>query len=454
MGLQSTPLPRDLSILEQLLRLPGEAAASKQQSPSDVLLDVRLSLRLMEVLSPPLENLGFGIGVDHLPRRIKQPEYYPRRRHFNVIEKGAQQYILFYVPGWILANPSPSNYDAVSGLLRGLEECTTFFILSDEKEEMLAYWEAKDRGEKDTHFPADAFQWLMKEIWPQEKRINAIFVPWSELRELERATTQQDQERVLRAMFKLEELSQSAPAAPPRSDISRGQRPQPSERSEGMSTKLLQDEIIALQEIIARLPEFAQGDTRDRRTVLVSAGLEDVAPGLDLSGAPWPVAGALVSGVENHGSLGVLLKSILKRPHLPPKDAASIARLIVECSLVEDLDYIRELREEYDLGDIVVRDPGSTPHPPTPEMDYASGKYVRWLRETLVDRFSREDVRTLCFDLDTLPGLNVDYDDLAGGGKADKVVSLIRHLEDRERIADLVKVGRELRSDIPWDKPW
>lgn len=447
MGLRSTPLPRDPSILEQLVRWPVEEAASKQQSPSDVLLDVRLSLRLMDVLGPPLENLGFRIAVESLE------QYHPRRRHFNVIEKGAQQYILFYIPGWILANPSPSNYDAVSGLLRGLKEGTTFFILSDEEEERLAL-EARARGEEGISFPANAFKKLVEEIWPGNRSINAIFVPWSKVRELERAGAPQDQERILREMLKYEELPQPAPASPPISRTPLGDRPPPSERNREVSTTLLQDEMIELQQIINRLSEFKYNDERGRYQLLRSAGLEGVASGLDLSGAPWPVAGALISSVKDHGSLGVLLKSILKRPDLPRKDAAYMARLIVECSLVEDPDYIRELREEYDIDDILVRDPGSTPHPPTPEMDYASGKYVRWLRETLGDRFSTGDLRTLCFDLDTLPGLNVDYDDLAGGGKADKVVSLIRYLEDRERIADLVKVGRELRPDIPWDKPW
>ncbi len=66
------------------------------------------------------------------------------------------------------------------------------------------------------------------------------------------------------------------------------------------------------------------------------------------------------------------------------------------------------------------------------------------LRQVVTDRFDDEELRTLCFDLD------VDFDDLRGEGKMAKVRELITKLERRHRIADLVKVGKQIRSDIPW----
>ncbi len=66
------------------------------------------------------------------------------------------------------------------------------------------------------------------------------------------------------------------------------------------------------------------------------------------------------------------------------------------------------------------------------------------LRQILVDRFDEGELRTLCFELD------VKYEDLPVWGRANKVTALIEYLERRERLADLVKVGRRMRSDVSW----
>jgi S1-C subfamily serine protease len=66
------------------------------------------------------------------------------------------------------------------------------------------------------------------------------------------------------------------------------------------------------------------------------------------------------------------------------------------------------------------------------------------LRQILVNRFDEGELRTLCFDL------GVDYDSLPGAGKADKAREVVAYLERREQLYELVKVGRQHRSDIPW----
>jgi hypothetical protein len=71
-------------------------------------------------------------------------------------------------------------------------------------------------------------------------------------------------------------------------------------------------------------------------------------------------------------------------------------------------------------------------------------EYLARLRQVLVTRLDEGELRTFCFDL------GVDYDVLRGGGKADKARELIAHLEHRNRIPDLVQVGRRLRPDISW----
>jgi hypothetical protein len=81
---------------------------------------------------------------------------------------------------------------------------------------------------------------------------------------------------------------------------------------------------------------------------------------------------------------------------------------------------------------------------PIPEEEASHEQLVK-LRHVITDRFSAEELRTLCFDLD------VDFDDLRGEGKMTKVRELITYLERRHRIADLVKTGKQIRPDIPWD---
>jgi hypothetical protein len=66
------------------------------------------------------------------------------------------------------------------------------------------------------------------------------------------------------------------------------------------------------------------------------------------------------------------------------------------------------------------------------------------LRRLLVERFDEEDLRTLCF------GLEVSYDRLPGRGMAAKARELVAHLDSRRQLADLIRVGHELRPDVAW----
>ncbi|MGC9521133.1 MAG: COR domain-containing protein [Anaerolineae bacterium] len=66
------------------------------------------------------------------------------------------------------------------------------------------------------------------------------------------------------------------------------------------------------------------------------------------------------------------------------------------------------------------------------------------LRQILVERFDLEELRTLCYDL------AVDFDGLNATGKAGKARELIAYLQRRERLADLVHLGRRQRPDVAW----
>ena len=66
------------------------------------------------------------------------------------------------------------------------------------------------------------------------------------------------------------------------------------------------------------------------------------------------------------------------------------------------------------------------------------------LRRVLVERFNLEELRALCYDLE------VDFEVLDAEDKAGKARELVAYLERRERLGDLIRVGKRLRTDIHW----
>lgn len=68
----------------------------------------------------------------------------------------------------------------------------------------------------------------------------------------------------------------------------------------------------------------------------------------------------------------------------------------------------------------------------------------RTLRQLLIKRFNKPELKDLSFDL------GVDYEDLSGSSKKDKARELLAYLDRRGRLPELVKVGREERTDISW----
>jgi hypothetical protein len=85
--------------------------------------------------------------------------------------------------------------------------------------------------------------------------------------------------------------------------------------------------------------------------------------------------------------------------------------------------------------------------PPTEShlMHQPERKRLAGLRQVLTKRFDEGGLRTFCFDL------GVDYDDLLGEGKADKARELVSYLERRDRIPELVEIGKKTRPDILWE---
>jgi hypothetical protein len=77
--------------------------------------------------------------------------------------------------------------------------------------------------------------------------------------------------------------------------------------------------------------------------------------------------------------------------------------------------------------------------------DELSHRQLGKLRQGLVDHFSDDELRTLCFDL------GADYENLPAEGKAGKVRELVAHLERTARLTDLIEACRKRRPNVAWD---
>ena len=68
------------------------------------------------------------------------------------------------------------------------------------------------------------------------------------------------------------------------------------------------------------------------------------------------------------------------------------------------------------------------------------------LRENLVEYFSQEELRSLCFDL------GVDWDRLRGEEKAGKVTALLTSLDNTGRVPELIERCSKLRPNVAWQE--
>jgi len=104
----------------------------------------------------------------------------------------------------------------------------------------------------------------------------------------------------------------------------------------------------------------------------------------------------------------------------------------------QDADYPLSTRSQRESQSV------RRPRPKVVRKAKASKQYRVKLRKILTERFSEDELRTLCFDL------HVDYENLPGEGKAAKARELLAFLERYDRIGELVRMGQQMRKDIPW----
>ena len=124
-----------------------------------------------------------------------------------------------------------------------------------------------------------------------------------------------------------------------------------------MPTMLREDERRRLHGILVGiLDRDPYNKEQERYMLMKKAGLEDIVSGVDLSGPRLVVAEELIFFLEGYDgplpdqpdirALGALLIQLLTLK-LDQNEAGFIAYLIAEHHLVEDPDYLDELREEY-----------------------------------------------------------------------------------------------------------
>ena len=65
------------------------------------------------------------------------------------------------------------------------------------------------------------------------------------------------------------------------------------------------------------------------------------------------------------------------------------------------------------------------------------------LRHILQNLFTQKDLKTLCFDLK-----NVDFEDLEGNSKEERIMSLLQDLDNRNRLGEVESWISQHRSDI------
>ncbi len=103
-----------------------------------------------------------------------------------------------------------------------------------------------------------------------------------------------------------------------------------------------------------------------------------------------------------------------------------------------------------ELGNLLSTQITANGRPVTVHEDVASANRAQdrdlliQLRQFFDTRFSEDELRTVCFDL------GIDYDNLAGMGKAGKARELVAYYERNSRIPELLAVARQLRPGVSW----
>ncbi|MFN2105512.1 MAG: hypothetical protein ACK2UJ_11600 [Candidatus Promineifilaceae bacterium] len=68
------------------------------------------------------------------------------------------------------------------------------------------------------------------------------------------------------------------------------------------------------------------------------------------------------------------------------------------------------------------------------------------LRQAIMEHFSEADIKALCFDM------GLDYEELSGDSKTEKVIGLIDYFDRMDEIPKLIAYCSRYRPNVPWDE--
>jgi Effector-associated domain 8 len=275
---------------------------SKNRDPAKILLDLRLPKAFLNLLSPPLQRLRLTLTED-----VAQHEYTSIERQYTVVRNEAgQSRALLYIPGRLLDKANLSNINAISNIGSAFPRGSVLIIFSNT-----------------SRVPAQDIRKIIKKQWADERNIRVIFVPWRDVEEL-RDKDAKKQEQWFNNDLELQEL------------VNGIKKSMSVQQMEGNDTE-------TLVKILKKLPQLIDEPGRGGRTLLQSAGLDEIVGEFNLTGTARMVAWEQVDQLKRRARLpeypdyevlGLLLCYILTLEDLPQKDKVSIKQIIRKYALV------------------------------------------------------------------------------------------------------------------------
>jgi len=260
------------------------ALAPAPAAPVPETLELSLGALARARLAPPADSIGLTLTA-----RVVKNQYSGRLYRVTELGNGAVKRWLVQGPPTVLRDPSPDNRDRLSMLL--------FAFAPDDKLYFMA---------EEVDAAAFAVQNLVEKLW--KPRYGAI-VPWSQINVLSNMPLG-DQVDFLRSKFDLEGVE----AAPDE------------------SPNLTTNDIDLIAMVLVEFGDFL--DVAGRQSLILQAGLRDVASEVDLQGAARTVAYNLLFQLRRKPklttggtALGALIGVLIKRDTVPPDDVTRLTEI-------------------------------------------------------------------------------------------------------------------------------
>jgi len=274
----------------------GIDPAEKTATTTQELRDFTLPKSLKDWLTPSLGSLGFSIETTKVERRFS-PE-----RSYDVIKNGAGSRVILHLSKNIITDAS--NWEAVGGAIQALQFRDLILLVVSERVERMAV----------------GYTVLAVPLWAEDFKVTWTFVPWGDLEELR--SLGDSGVASLPSVLKLEPLM--------------------AEAQQLQVGEIRPEDLGLLAGILSSLTQFTDEGGRGRRVLVSEAGLGEVVPDLDYTGAARSVAFSLLNALsrqrrlQNHPDdevLGLFLCHVLTIGELKPDDATKIRRILTTYKL-------------------------------------------------------------------------------------------------------------------------